>query len=56
MTSLAIHSAAIYSMMQLTSQNGFMRSLSGGYKMTVYTHYSLRMEGETIKEVRGKEQ
>ena len=34
MTSLAIDSAARDSMMQLTGQNQFTRSLSGGYKMT----------------------
>ena len=39
-------------MMQLTGQNRFTRSLSGGYKMTngshVYASYSLRT-GEAIK-------
>ena len=33
MTLLAIDNAVRDSMMQLTGQNGFMRSLSGGYKM-----------------------
>ena len=34
MMSLAIDNAARDSMMQLTGQNRFTRSLSGGYKMT----------------------
>ena len=34
MTSLAIDNSARDSMMQLTGQNWFTRSLSGGYKMT----------------------
>ena len=34
MMSLAIDNAAKDSMKQLTSQNRFMRRLSGGYKMT----------------------
>ena len=53
MTSLAIDNAARDSMMHLTDQNRFTRSLSGGYKMTNGSRvriYSLRMEGEAIKE------
>ena len=38
MTSLAIDNAARDSMMQLTGQNWFMRSLSGGNKMTNGSH------------------
>ena len=38
MTSLAIDNAARDSMMQLTGQNWFTRSLTGGYKMTNGSH------------------
>ena len=53
MMSLAIDNAATDNMMQLTGRNRFTRSLSGGYKMTngsCVHSYSLRMEGEAIKE------
>ena len=48
--SLAINNAARYSMMQLTGQNRFTRSLSGGYKMTNGSSYYLGMEWESIQE------
>ena len=53
MTQLAIDNAATDSMMQLTVRTGFTRNLSGGYKIpngSLHASYSLRMEGEAIKQ------
>ena len=52
MTSLAIDNAARDSMMQLTGQSQFTRSLSGGYKITNGSHVRklFLRTGEAIKE------